>query len=317
MNPELLCTWLGLQESAWPPNAWTLLGVRKEERNLAVIEKRVHDCMTKLRCYQLSYPEEATEGMNRLAEAFITLSEACTKQETYAVAATPGEATADWRSAPPPVRYESAETKEQEPADVPIGKPYAPPPGPICRAVDPAVLKELAERSEEATSDLATLEALIDRIDRTRALLDAWDKLGKPLKATAKKVSTKENDSFAAKLDKVHQAMQGYPAFLGQPGKPGYRVVVQVRLRMPLAMLRAMPDVQRAELLFDWLAGRQVLLLHRKYLHRLFKTMRHRTAVGLFLHAVRAMVNDYPLPSLAGAGFLAIVIIGVVMWLKR
>ena len=36
--------------------------------------------MTKLRHYQLSFPEEATEGMNRLAEAFVTLTEACGKK---------------------------------------------------------------------------------------------------------------------------------------------------------------------------------------------------------------------------------------------
>src|SRR5205814_2524837 len=112
-------------------------------------------------------------------------------------------------------------------------------------------------------------------------------------------ITAKDNDAFTARLDKVGQALKGYPAFLGQPGMPGYRVAVQVKLRSTLAMVRSLPEDHREELLFDWQAGRQVLLAHRKYLLRLFKSMRHRSAVGLFWHAVRAMVNDHPLWTLA------------------
>src|SRR5437879_2939457 len=80
MNKEILCTWLELPPTAWPPDPWTLLGLPRGEHDLGAIEDRVQDRMTKLRHYQLSYPEEATEGMNRLAEAFVTLAEACSKK---------------------------------------------------------------------------------------------------------------------------------------------------------------------------------------------------------------------------------------------
>src|SRR5260370_19959622 len=76
MKQELLCNWLNLPKTAWPPDPWTLLGLTREALDLGIIEERVQDRMAKLRTYQLSYPEEATEGMNRLAEAFITLAEA-------------------------------------------------------------------------------------------------------------------------------------------------------------------------------------------------------------------------------------------------
>src|SRR5437667_12005038 len=79
MNQEMLCSWLGLPTTAWPPDPWTLLGLKREETDLPTLEEHVQDRMTKLRHYQLSYPEEATEGMNRLAEAFVALAEACSK----------------------------------------------------------------------------------------------------------------------------------------------------------------------------------------------------------------------------------------------
>jgi hypothetical protein len=373
----LLCTWLGLPKNAWPPDAWTLLGVPREVCDQSVIEKRVQQCMCTLRNYQLSYPEEATEGMNRLAEAFITLTETCTKSKSAAPVvaapvvaapvvaapqvtqkmngavakdetATPEKTKTDWRAEPPPVRQEAAGALEpppvrqdvaaslepppvrQEVAESPepimeeedknekvlIAKPFAPPSKPIRRTIEQALVRELAEHSEEATSNLATLEAVIDRVDRTRVLLHVWDRLGKQLKGTAKKVSAKESDLFASRLDKIARTIQAYPPFLGQPGKPGYRVVVQARLRMPLVMVRGMSDEQREELLFDWRAGREVLLTHRKYLHRLFKSMRHRSAIGLFLHAIRAMVNDHPIPTLAGVVLLLIVIVGLVCSLR-
>jgi hypothetical protein len=77
-------------------------------------------------------------------------------------------------------------------------------------------------------------------------------------------------------------------------------------------MVRGMSDEQREELLFDWQAGRQVLLAHRTYLRRLFRSMRHRTKVGLVLHAIRAVVNDHPLPTLLGTLVVVVVIIGAV-----
>src|ERR1700687_3640928 len=88
MNQEMLCTWLGLPKTVWPPDPWTLVGLTRGEHDLPTIEERVQDRMTKLRHYQLSFPEEATEGMNRLAEAFVCLTEACSKKEAAGASAS-------------------------------------------------------------------------------------------------------------------------------------------------------------------------------------------------------------------------------------
>lgn len=327
MNQDMLCGWLGLPKTAWPPEPRTLLGLRPDEQDAALIEQRVQERMAKLRCYQLSYPEEATEGMNRLAEAFITLTDARKQQDSAILApASPKQApvavtaAADWHEAPPPVQREVGDAPEPiveaAPPEVVVAQPFAAPAKPIRRGIDPTLLRELAEQSEEATSNLGTLEAIIERVDRTRVLLHAWERLGKSLKGTSRKITSRENESFAGRLDKVAHAIEDYPAFLGHPGKPGYRVVVQARLGIPLATVRGMSGEQREDLLADWNAGRQILLAHRKYLLRLFKSMRRRTAAGLVLHAVRAMVNDYPFWTLAGAFVIVAAIVGLVFLLK-
>src|SRR6185312_2901431 len=79
MNHELLCTWLGLPTTVWPPDHHTLLGLTAGEVDLPRIERQVQERMARLRCYQLSHPEEATEGMNRVAQAFISLTETASK----------------------------------------------------------------------------------------------------------------------------------------------------------------------------------------------------------------------------------------------
>jgi hypothetical protein len=340
MNKEMLCTWLGLAKAVWPPDAWALLGLPQGDHDLPTIEKSVQDRMAKLRCYQLSYPEEATEGMNRLAEAFLTLTEAASKTAPAPPPQPPPEkkpapamskddtsvtdkTKLDWRAAPPPVRKETASSpeliaeEEGSNGDVLTAKPFVAPARPHRREIDLALTRELAEESDEATGNLGTLDRVIERVEETRRLLHVWDQLGKHLRTAPKKTSAKESEAFAARLDKIAVAMQTYPAFLGQPGLPGYRVVVQARLKIPLASVRGLPAEQRDDLLFDWQAARQILLTHRKYLRRMFRSLRRQSAVGLFFHAVRATLNDYPRLTLAGAIVLIALIVGAGIALYR
>ncbi len=75
MKHEQICVWLGLPPQPWPPDHYHLLGLRPGESNVAVIEHQVHDRLLKIRGYQLSHPEAATEAMNRLAQAFMCLTD--------------------------------------------------------------------------------------------------------------------------------------------------------------------------------------------------------------------------------------------------
>ena len=59
----------------WPPDHYTLLGLAPGQYDAARIESLVLERMDRLRGHQLLHPEVVTEGMNRLAQALITLTD--------------------------------------------------------------------------------------------------------------------------------------------------------------------------------------------------------------------------------------------------
>jgi hypothetical protein len=71
----LLRSWLGLLPGPWPPDHYTLLGFPVGQVPPAALEARVMERMDLLRRYQLLHPDLVTEGMNRLAQALITLTD--------------------------------------------------------------------------------------------------------------------------------------------------------------------------------------------------------------------------------------------------
>jgi hypothetical protein len=82
MNYELICAWLNLSPADWPPDHYTLLGLPRGEPDPLRIEQHVHERLARLRCYQLSQPEQASAAMNLLAQAFSCLTNPVAKQ-TY------------------------------------------------------------------------------------------------------------------------------------------------------------------------------------------------------------------------------------------
>src|SRR6266852_979511 len=75
MNHDKIYSWLGLPSGHWPPDHYSLLGLKPGEGDIARIEHHVQERLAKLRCYQLSHPDQATEAMNRLAQAFMCLTD--------------------------------------------------------------------------------------------------------------------------------------------------------------------------------------------------------------------------------------------------
>ncbi|OAI45317.1 hypothetical protein AYO44_02630 [Planctomycetaceae bacterium SCGC AG-212-F19] len=70
MSHDLICAWLKLPAKTWPPDHYTLLGLKPGETDGARIERHVQLRMEWVRCYQLAHPDLVTEAMNRLAQAF-------------------------------------------------------------------------------------------------------------------------------------------------------------------------------------------------------------------------------------------------------
>lgn len=75
MSHDLICNWLGLPPNSWPPTHYVLLGLAPDETDVQKIEERVHERLLKLRQYQLNQPDQATEAMNRVAQAFACLTD--------------------------------------------------------------------------------------------------------------------------------------------------------------------------------------------------------------------------------------------------
>jgi hypothetical protein len=116
MNHDLVCSWLGLPPGGWPPDHYRLLGLEPGEANAELIEQRVHQRLDTVRRYQMMHPEHATEAMNRLAQAFVCLTESASKKAYDAqlgIAAPDAPAPSlvppanpdvpDWLANPPPI----------------------------------------------------------------------------------------------------------------------------------------------------------------------------------------------------------------------
>jgi hypothetical protein len=126
MSHELICSWLKLPSKSWPPDHYTLLGLKPGETDAGRIERHVQLRMEWVRPYQLAHPDQATEAMTRLAKAFDCLSNQearkaydaellgprAPKKSTQAVPAPPASPS----SAPTPV---SPRETQSRPALVP------------------------------------------------------------------------------------------------------------------------------------------------------------------------------------------------------
>src|SRR5918911_87498 len=119
MNHELICAWLGIPPDQWPPDHYRLLGLPPGEPDPNLIEQRVHERLDAVRRYQMMHPEQATEAMNRLAQAFVCLTEPASKRlyDDALLGARPA-------GAPPPEPEPLLESRD------PLAWLYAPPPPP-------------------------------------------------------------------------------------------------------------------------------------------------------------------------------------------
>jgi hypothetical protein len=219
MKHDMICTWLGLPTPQWPPDHYALLGLPPGENNVQVIEQHVHDRLAKVRCYQISHPEPATEAMNRLAQAFMCLTDPEAKKaydrtlgvpapaakpavaQVTAVATLPRPASRtlndtsvpgkqiDWKAVqvPPPVRGsapangQAAPLEAAPPATNSTSTETAPPaPSGATPVAQPVDSDyDIALRSFEAKRGLGTAAGLYERIFYTRQLYWVWEQAGK------------------------------------------------------------------------------------------------------------------------------------------
>jgi hypothetical protein len=100
---KLICSCLQLPADCWPPDHYTLLGLEPSVSDTRQIEQRVQERMEKLRRYQLTHADQVTDGMNRLAQALVCLTDPVAKQayDAMLLARTAG-ANPRAQAGPPP-----------------------------------------------------------------------------------------------------------------------------------------------------------------------------------------------------------------------
>src|SRR5262249_51274539 len=256
MNHDKICAWLGLPTGQWPPDHYALLGLTPGEGDVIRIDHQVQERLAKLRCYQLSHPDQATEAMNRLAQAFLCLTDpAAKKAYDQATGINGAEAAApvmptppalddtavgakthvDWQGSPPPVR--TPDNVSPAPIAPAVEPPRLPPitqsvaSTPVSLPAD--AVYEAAYASVDARRGLGTIQAVVERVYQTRQLLWAWEQAGKFLNKPKRRLTGASSHlELRKRLEDIGDLLVDFPRILGQPGQPGYRVLAMARLEM-------------------------------------------------------------------------------------
>lgn len=320
MSHEIICAWLGLPAENWPPNHFELLGLRVGEDNVQVIEEHVHERLSKVRQYQLNHPDQATEAMNRLAQAFTCLTDAPARK-AYCESLTASKASAvAVAEAPPPV------TDTSDPLGWLFG-PWEklgalPPPLPEPTASEPALANpvpipaparngfhaglvatsqpldpvfESARWSNPARQGLGTKRALLFRISVTRQLLWHWKQVGKYLDKPQKRLTRiVEANDLTSHLASILELLPRFPPLLGRGGQPGYLVIALARQQLIIPTFRALKPEQRQILAQHWRDGRSLLTWHLDYLREELVNWRRRSHFGRFMRATGSAVREKP-----------------------
>lgn len=163
---------------------------------------------------------------------------------------------------------------------------------PVARPADPVF--EAARSSPEARRGLGTRRGLYERIVWLRQLLRAWERagrfLGKPRRNTTRPA---EDADLLRQLADIDELLLEHPSLLGEPGQPGYRVLVLAHADKPAEELKGYDLDQRDALAKDWKAGHTWLWQHRQFLRRELKALRRCSWCMRGLRAVNAALTDH------------------------
>lgn len=328
MSRELICTWLKLPPDRWPPDHYTLVGLDPGESDAARIEQHFHERHEWLLRYQLAHPEAVTEALNRLAQAFVCLTDPQAKQaydrslfpereaptsapplppnvETPSLADPLAWLYGSW--SPPASEAAAAPATPRTPTEdrappsepVPSAHPSAngippPPPPELSLADEPEDPVVRVAGSPAARRGLGTKRALYYRISRTRQLLRSWIAVGRYV-GDASFALQKRSDAVALRrqLDLIRDLLHGFPPLLGQAGQPGYLVIALARQPMIVQTFLALLPSQREALVRDWQAGLTLLAAHRLVLREEIWTLRRRGWIGRLRRTLGAVVTEH------------------------
>lgn len=295
MSSDLLCTWFDLPLGVWPPDHYRLLGLPPGERDIKLIELRVESRMEAIRGYQMLHPEQATEAMNRLAQALLCLTDPARKKEydrgllgksretvlnlsplnDTSIKPGPAPKTPETPpplppagAIPPPLNVELAieldpgvgqageGAKEESPS--PPGEQGSRPreeAAPPRERVDP-ILE--AAWVPAAWRGVETCRGLRVRIAQTEKLLRIWKSLEPYCTAKRSLDDRAEARKLIKALEALMASLKEYPSVMGKPDQPGYWLVALAQSDI-VPSYKELDDGQRRSLKRSWNRGNRLL----------------------------------------------------------
>jgi hypothetical protein len=284
MSRELLCSWLEVPQTPWPPDYYALLGLPPGQGSTETIEQRVLERMEKLRRYQLLHPEPVTEGMNLLAQAMIRLTDPQTRRDydqqqglkstaepipsedapMAQLIEVPAAAPSSTRPGRPALRETYGFEADIEPGPAPdilipelADDRPAPPteeepdePGPPPMEPPPS-RQRLAESRRPFYADLVRIRRVLRVWENVRTYLDD------PEKAFARRTETV---AFMACLAELRPLLPTVSDLVGSSNQPGSLVAALARQQVVVEMLRSLLPSQREALARDCRQAHYLLL---------------------------------------------------------
>jgi hypothetical protein len=309
-----LRSWLGLFPSDWPPDHYTLLGLAPGSGDPTTVERTVLDRMAQLRPHQLLHPELVTEGMNRLAQALVCLTDPAARAAYDAELGLPppvpsmeGTNGAVPRPLRPPLSQPPYELvpgfpistdEDAPPPDVTqvIEVPFTPgliPPGAVVPAYE--VIEDDSSRPKAPAYEIvpesfidaepvgpvempwqpATRRELYSRLTRLRRLLAAWQKL-KPIFGDPQEPLDRPIKVLLLLevVSELRSMLDTQPKLIGEPWRPGGLIVALIRQSLFLHNLRSLLPDQRQAVMLDWHRGETELIREYARLRELSRSGR-------------------------------------------
>ncbi len=300
LSHDRLRAWLGLSPGPWPPDHYALLGLAPGVGDLADIEGRVLDRMEVLRPHQLRHPELVTEGMNRLAQALVCLTDPVARAAYdggLGIRPPPFEVVEDEPpipgGAPPPVTPEGAviepgprqpAEEQPRPAYEVVWEPEPLPPDVVpsgAGAGEPPAFEVVPDEPPEPVAPPApahiSRRAVYRKLAALRRASRAWEHLRPVFGTPAEPLATPVAVLLCVRaLAEARAALPALAGLIRGPGRSGGTVAALVRLPHALHTVRALTPGQREAVALDWRRGYDALVRERARLRELARAARRR-----------------------------------------
>src|SRR5262249_2356812 len=154
---------------------------------------------------------------------------------------------------------------------------------------------------------LGTRRAVYERIVQTRELLRLWERAGRYLSQTKRRLTRPAGArDFIQVLTNLRGGGAEFPPLLGEAGQRGWRVLGLAEPPGIVPPFQTLLPSQREALARDWASGQKVLLAHKDFLRQESRSLRRKTVFQLASRAVRSFLNDNPAGWLIVLGMLAL-----------